>query len=211
MKKVYIASPYTTGDKEENVRISLEVANELINMGFCPFAPLLSHYQNQLHPQPEEKWLEMDFEWVKVCDYLLRLPGKSKGADMEVKVAEENGIKVVFSIDELVNYFPITNENIDKIKNTFYVCFEEGKIITLDYFYSITKDNEIETYFLNMNGKYHHVDFPLDDLMEFEFAELSLISKNYSGYPKIKELYDKMIDKYPKIKLECRKKKLKKL
>ena len=104
MIRVYIASAYTIGDKEENVRKSLETANELINNGLCPFAPLLTHYQDLLYPQSWEKWLQLDLEWLHLCDYVLRLPGESKGADIEVEEAIMIGKPVFYSIESLLTY-----------------------------------------------------------------------------------------------------------
>ena len=79
--KVYIASPYTKGDVAENVKRQMDVADELMNHGFAPFAPLYSHFQHMAHPRPYEDWLEIDKVWVVACDVLLRLVGESKGAD----------------------------------------------------------------------------------------------------------------------------------
>jgi hypothetical protein len=50
--KVYVASPYTNGDKLENVRRSIEMGHELMNLGLNPYLPLLSHYQDELFPRP---------------------------------------------------------------------------------------------------------------------------------------------------------------
>jgi len=36
------------------------------------------------------------------CNAVLRLPGESKGADAEVALAEENGIDVFYSIEDLI-------------------------------------------------------------------------------------------------------------
>ena len=85
MIRVYIASPYTIGDKEENVKNSLKVGNDLINMGFAPFCPLLTHYQDMNFPQSYETWLNLDFEWLMQCNCVLRLPGQSSGADREAE------------------------------------------------------------------------------------------------------------------------------
>lgn len=100
-KKVYIASPYTIGDVAANVGAQIHAANALINLGFAPFAPLLSHFQHLVHPQPYDVWMELDLLWLKQCDYVLRLPGESKGADMEVECAKENNIPVFTSIGDL--------------------------------------------------------------------------------------------------------------
>lgn len=102
MKKVYIASPYTIGNMAANVRKQIDCANELINLGYAPFAPLLSHFHDIIHPQLYDTWVKLDLEWVGVCDCLLRLDGESKGADGEVKRAIYLGKPVYYSIGELL-------------------------------------------------------------------------------------------------------------
>jgi len=99
--KVFISSPYTIGDVAANVRTQHDVFNNLIELGFNPFMPLLAHYQHIVHPLNYDKWLEWDCSWIDSCDFVLRLPGESKGADIETKYANDNGIPVVRSINEL--------------------------------------------------------------------------------------------------------------
>jgi len=98
---VYIASPYTVGNKEKNVWKSIEVAEELIEIGYVPFLPLLSHYWHIGSPHDYDYWMELDTDWLLKCDLVLRLPGESKGADQEVKRAIEERIAVVYSVDKL--------------------------------------------------------------------------------------------------------------
>ena len=107
MKKVYVASPYTQGDPEANVRRQIDAGEELINAGFIPYLPLLSHYQHIVHPHDYETWCRLDNAWVKSCNALLRLPGESKGADDEVMLAFKLGIPVYHSIEDLIKYFPL--------------------------------------------------------------------------------------------------------
>jgi hypothetical protein len=52
-------------------------------------------------------WLDMDFAWVAASDAVLRLPGESKGADMETAFAVERGIPVFHSVADLVRHFAI--------------------------------------------------------------------------------------------------------
>lgn len=101
MIAVYIASPYTKGNVAQNVRASLLAADQLVALGFVPCAPLLSHFWHLVSPKPYATWMTLDKEWILRCDCLLRLPGKSSGADEEVKWAEENRIPVFYSILEL--------------------------------------------------------------------------------------------------------------
>ena len=108
MIKVYIASPYTIGDTAVNVRRQMDVFEELVKTGkIAPFAPLLYHFQHLVHPKRPSEWLALDFEWVKVCDCLLRLPGESKGADEEEHFARTFNIPVFYSIEELKAHYYI--------------------------------------------------------------------------------------------------------
>ena len=105
MIRVYIASAYSLGSEGENVRISLECANELINEGFAPYSPLLTHFQHMIFPQDYDIWMSLDLEWLCVCDCLLRLPGESIGADNEVEFARNNSIPVFYTIQQIIEYY----------------------------------------------------------------------------------------------------------
>lgn len=98
---VYIASPYTVGYVAVNVRESLIMADRLEGLGFMVFAPLLSHFRHMIRPHEYEYWVERDIEWLERCDCVLRMPGKSEGADREVGFAQASGKPVYWSIEEL--------------------------------------------------------------------------------------------------------------
>jgi hypothetical protein len=100
-QKVYIASPYSIGDKEENVRVQMECGLQLLDLGFTPYVPLVTHYMELISPRDYNVWLDNCLEWLVVCDIVLRLPGESIGADIEVAYAEQHKIPVVYSIEEL--------------------------------------------------------------------------------------------------------------
>ena len=102
MKKIFISSPYTIGDTGENVRAQLQAANELMDLGFTPFIPLLSHFQHIVFPRPYQDWIKNDLEWLRVCDAVLRLPGESAGADVECNEAVKLGIPIWHDIDYLI-------------------------------------------------------------------------------------------------------------
>jgi hypothetical protein len=106
MISVYIASPYTfpKGKEEENAIKSFEIYDKLANLGFKPFAPLTSHYIHKHYQRSYMDWLDIDFYWLSKCDCLLRLPGKSKGADLEIEYAKNNNIPVFYSIDDLIKW-----------------------------------------------------------------------------------------------------------
>jgi hypothetical protein len=98
---VYIASPYTLGNVAENVRRQIDAAHTIMDIGHCPIVPNLSHFMELVRSRPYEDWMARDFAIIKRCDMLLRLPGKSKGADREVDHALSLGLHVVYSMAEL--------------------------------------------------------------------------------------------------------------
>ena len=105
MIKVYIASPYTKGDVAVNVKKQLDCADRLMNLGFAPYAPLMSHFQHMAHPRPYEDWIEIDKEWVLACDCVFRLPGESSGADGEVALAKQKNIPVFSYYNHLIEHY----------------------------------------------------------------------------------------------------------
>lgn len=105
MIKVYIASPYTKGDVAVNVKMQLDCANDLMDLGFAPFAPLYSHFQHMAHPRPYQDWINIDLVWVEVCDCVLRLGGESTGADGEVELAYKLGKPVFYSLAKLKDFY----------------------------------------------------------------------------------------------------------
>ena len=105
LKKVYIASPYTIGNKERNVLRQIDVADKLMDLGFAPFWPLRSHYHHIEHARPYEDWMQLDFTWVLSCNAVLRLDGESEGADHEVEIAIYYGLPVFYGLEELKENF----------------------------------------------------------------------------------------------------------
>ena len=112
--RVYIASPYTKGCQAENVLSAQDTGDKLMAMGNTPFLPLLNHYWNACSPKTEKTWLDWDLKWLEVCDCVLRLEGESKGADIEVAVAERLGKKVYYSLEEIGKLCPKCGES-DKL------------------------------------------------------------------------------------------------
>lgn len=99
--RVYIAGPYTKGDVAQNVAEACKAADRLMNHGFSPYVPHLTHFQHMLFPRSYNEWIEHDLVWLRQCNVLLRLPGESPGADLEVQTAKELGIPVIYDIRDL--------------------------------------------------------------------------------------------------------------
>ena len=119
--KIYIASPYTNGWMPLNVQRQLALTENLILLGFYPYTPLLNHFTEiYTNKVPEYKWLDLDFEYLKICDAILRIKPLDKngneitsyGADLEESLAKKHGIPIFYDIDDLINYFKLINEDI---------------------------------------------------------------------------------------------------
>lgn len=107
--KIYIASPYTHGDTLINIRRQIDAAEQLRSLGHLPFWPLHAHYWHEVHPHGWQFWLNMDLEWIAHMDAVLRLPGESAGADVEVAHAIALGLPVFYSIDDIPRKVGVIN------------------------------------------------------------------------------------------------------
>jgi Domain of unknown function (DUF4406) len=116
MKKVYIAGPISRGNLAENLRQALQAYAAIVRAGDAPYLPHASLFSSAdvgyvglvnrwelgaivKHPPlpgvSEERWMGVSIEWLMSCDLLVRLPGKSAGADREVEMARQVHIPTV--------------------------------------------------------------------------------------------------------------------
>lgn len=107
-KRIYISGPISLGDLRHNIDQAVGAFVELARAGFAPFCPALTAYLEGPKPTAapcgiaHDEWMEIDLPWVAVADAVLRLPGKSEGADREVAFAQECGIPAYLSIKTLI-------------------------------------------------------------------------------------------------------------
>ena len=112
MLRVYLASPITEPDPMTNALIAIAIADELMMFGIAPYVPQLSVFQQKYgrfdasgYGDDYELFMALDFEWLRQCDALLRIPGFSKGADREVLYAKTClVIPVFYDIETLLKY-----------------------------------------------------------------------------------------------------------
>lgn len=102
MRYIYVSGPYSNGDQALNVRRAIEAADALLNAGFFPYCPHLSHFHHILCPHDYETWMRLDLAWLERCDAVVRLSGHSPGADREVARAHELGIPVYFGVEDFL-------------------------------------------------------------------------------------------------------------
>lgn len=96
---VYIAGPFrapTPYGIKLNVDRAEHYASQVAQLGIGFDCPHLNscHFQD-LSGTDDTFWLEMTLEKMRRCDAVLRIPGRSSGADAEVREAEERRIPVV--------------------------------------------------------------------------------------------------------------------
>lgn len=116
-KYIYLAAPYTNPDPVMNTREVILAADILATRGYYPYVPHLILFWHLLHPHQVEFWYKFDLAWLLKCDTLIRLSGKSEGADKEVKFAEEHGIKVCFGLHAFLDAMDEAIEQTDTIRD----------------------------------------------------------------------------------------------
>jgi nucleoside 2-deoxyribosyltransferase len=100
--KVYIAGPLnSSGIVSVNIKNALDVMEALWRKGHIPICPHLNFFWEVLYPKTYEEIMPYDIELVKICDCILRLPGKSRGADMECEVAKSLGMPIYYNTKEV--------------------------------------------------------------------------------------------------------------
>lgn len=101
---VYIAGPMSTsGEPGPNLHAAAVAASTLMLHGFQAFVPHVTWFLHAICPTIDVSlWQEWDRLWITRCDALLRLPGRSVGADREVAWAEQIGIPVFHSVNDIL-------------------------------------------------------------------------------------------------------------
>ena len=102
--KIYVAGPYRANNAEEiknNIARADAIAKELALLGHTPFVPhtMIDPWQNDSRFS-FEKIMELDSEWLKVCDALFYV-SPSTGADQEMEYAKKFGLLIFTSLEEL--------------------------------------------------------------------------------------------------------------
>ncbi len=114
---ILIAGPYRSGTNDnpalmqQNLQKLESVALPLFRKGYVPMIgewvalPLLQLAGSQ---QPgDSAWQEIQYpvahRLLEKCDAVLRLEGASAGADEDVRIAKERGLKVYYRLEDVPN------------------------------------------------------------------------------------------------------------
>ena len=92
---VYIAGPYSHPDPLVNTRRMIKIADALFRLHVTPLVPHLTLLWQLVRVRPYQFWLEYDLQLLSRADVVLRVPGRSEGADAEVAHARQLGIPVL--------------------------------------------------------------------------------------------------------------------
>lgn len=114
---ILIAGPYRSGTNDDtalmqqNLKNLEAVALPLFRKGHIPMIgewvalPLIK-LAGSVKPG-DEAWEEVQYpvahRLLKKCDAVLRLQGASKGADEDVRVATEHGLKIYYRLEDVPN------------------------------------------------------------------------------------------------------------
>jgi len=112
---VYLAGPFSLGDKRKNVAWQADLFAQLVNDGIVwPYSPLTETEEpDEKCKQSHETWMAYSYEVLSRCDAVYRTAAHgsnnyrqwdSVGADLEVAYAERHGIPVFFDCDELYEW-----------------------------------------------------------------------------------------------------------
>jgi hypothetical protein len=112
---ILIAGPYRSGTNDDpllmqkNLDYLESVALPLFRLGHIPMigewvALPLMHLAGSTKPG-DKVWEEIQYpvahRLLLKCDAVLRLEGASKGADEDVRIAKERGLKVYYRLDDV--------------------------------------------------------------------------------------------------------------
>ena len=111
--RIYVAGPYTPKNCDlhdasriamKNVDKAIEVGNALIEKGHFPFIPHLSHYVHVHHSSKKDYgiwYYRYDESFLKYWAEALFYISSSKGADDELKLAKDLGLKIFYCLEDV--------------------------------------------------------------------------------------------------------------
>ena len=114
---ILIAGPYRSGTNDDatlmqkNLNNLESVALPLFRKGHVPVigewvALPLIHLAGSTKTG-DEAWVEVQYpiahRLLEKCDAVLRIQGASKGADEDVRIATERGLKIYYSLEDVPN------------------------------------------------------------------------------------------------------------
>lgn len=89
----YVAGPYTQGEPVTNVHAAIAYGEGLMHdWPVIMHVPHVTMIWQLIRPQEYEWWMDYDQAILRRCDFMIRIPGESPGADREVRFCEKHDI-----------------------------------------------------------------------------------------------------------------------
>lgn len=111
IKVIYVSGPITDGMRYPKRKMMLKhvlraigIGITLIKAGYAPIIPHLDWlfgWHKRGKSLTWEDFLNWDLAVIEKCDAVYRIPGKSKGADIEVAFAKKHKKPIFYSIKQL--------------------------------------------------------------------------------------------------------------
>ena len=106
--RIYVCGPLSADDEAQrakNILVAIDAGIALIELGHEPLIPHLSYWTRMRaeelgRPGEYERWLEIDFAWLRVSEGVLFL-GESPGSMREIELAKILSIPVYESLDQV--------------------------------------------------------------------------------------------------------------
>ena len=105
--RIYISGPITKGDRDVNFQQAADAHKALMTAGYAVLNPMLTMRLPGAFEIPHDTWIANDLPWVAVADAVLRLPGESRGADIECEHALIHGVPVFCDLPSLLSRFQV--------------------------------------------------------------------------------------------------------
>jgi hypothetical protein len=107
---IFLAGPIMGAGEEQQIHVRNAIidAGRIRDAGYVPYVPHLNIFWDMVAPQSRDWWLTMNKEWLRHVGALVRRPGPSIGADLEVSWAQTLALPV-FDIDDFLAKRPLVD------------------------------------------------------------------------------------------------------
>ena len=105
--RVYVAGAYSSPTligALDNMRRGMQLAFKVLKAGFSPFVPWFDYHFSLIGDVTIEEYQGYCLPWIEVSDAMLIVPEgveESNGTQAELKLAEELGIPIFYSLKDL--------------------------------------------------------------------------------------------------------------